>query len=455
MVSGTRAGHVLSPGSRPPNRVRTLMSMRKVTGSLVAFTLVVGCHVGGERTAGPTVRIAPGDNLRLALDTLRGPVTVALAPGDYHLRPVGFTDPTCGDCEEASAQVPATRGLRISGREVHIVGTSAREVVIHTWSGYGVLFDGCEACTLEGVTVTDGARDSDDRATDAGVVIRQSRVTLTDCIIRDNLGDSTTVHEGIAGIGGVAVREGGYATVRRCRIERNSWHGVAAYRGARLEAIDNVVDGVDRVADGEPGGGRGAGVAMTRGAEGHVEGNLVTRYRQGIGVFGGARADVLENVIEDVATWGIAVRHEGPGSAGSHVTHNVVFETGACGVSIYTQAPRSPSAVGHPSESDSAAPLPAAGSLRANILVRTGQDERYDGGVPYCQQRPIALHGVSGGFSVDSNLVHDVRQPGDAPRAAVLTRSEFQQAATEVLRRIGSRPHLADSRFYRAFGSVP
>jgi hypothetical protein len=429
--------------------------MRWFTGSLVACTLVVGCHAGRERAVGPTVHIGPGDDLGLALDTLRGPVTVALEPGDYHLRPVGFTDPSCGSCEDPSVGVPATRGLRISGRSVHVVGTSALHVVIHTGSGYGVLFDGCEDCALSGVTVTGGRRDPDGRATDAGVVVRQSQVTLTDCVIRDNLGDPGTAPGPISGIGGVAVREGGSATVRRCRIEKNSWDGIAAYRGAGLVAIDNVVDGVDRGTAGTHRAGRGAGIVLRLGAEGHVEGNLVARYRKGIGVFGDARADILENVVEDVSTWGIAVSVAGSGVPGSNVVHNVVFATGACGVSIASGSSSRPETTGPPRGGDSTAPDRKGGGLRGNLLVRTGQEERYDGGEPYCQQRPVALDGAPQGFTIEGNLVHDVRQPGELPKATVLTREAFQHAATEVLDRIGSRPHLANSLFYRAFGSVP
>jgi len=430
--------------------------MRTVISSLVAFTLVVGCQAGGERTSGPVVRLAPGDNLRLALDTLTGPATVVLEPGDYHVMPVEMTDPDCGNCGDASEPVPVTRGLRLHGSDVHLVGTSAREVVIHTRSGYGVLFDGCDACSLSRLTITDGSRDPDDRATDAGVVIREGRVTLTDCIIRDNLGDSATVHRVIVGVGGIAVREGGHATVRRCRIERNSWDGITAYRGAHLVAVDNVVDGVDRVTGAVHGGGRGVGIALTRGAEGHVEGNLVTRYWKGIGVLGGARAEVRENVVEDMAAWGVSLSGPDEAVLRSTVIHNAVFETGACGIAIGSGTPPGRhradevSASERPPSSDT-----AAGSVRENLLVRTGQDERYDLGDAYCHQRPVALHHVPEGFAVEGNLIYDVRQPGDLPRAAVLARDELLVAAGGVLERIGSRPHLAESLFYRAFGSAP
>jgi hypothetical protein len=430
--------------------------MRSVTGSLVAFTLVVGCHAGEERASGPVVQVGPGDNLRLALDTLLGPVTVALEPGDYHVRPVAITDPGCGNCDDGSEQVPATRGLRLRGRDVHLVGTSARDVVIHTGSGYGVLFDGCEACGLSRVTITDGSRDADRRATDAGVVVRDSQVTLTDCIIRDNLGDSATVQGVIVGVGGVAVREGGHATVRGCRIERNSWDGITAYRGGRLVATDNVVDGVDRATGTAHGGGRGVGIALTRGAEGVVEGNLVTRYWKGIGILGGARAHVRENIVEDVATWGITLSGPRDAVLASTITRNVVFETGACGVAVESDTgDTGQRTAGRPPAGSTSSTDRAGGSVRENLLVRTGQDHRYDEGEPYCPQRPIALHGVPRDFTVEGNMIHGVRQPGSRPRAEVLSRAAFLDAAREVLERIGSRAPLVESRFYGAFGSVP
>lgn len=218
--------------------------------------------LGGEDQY-PTVSVGPTDDLQAIMDTLRGPVIVQLEPGDYHLEAVDFTDPSCGNCEDASEQVPATRGLRIQGVEVWVRGASAQETVIHTHAGYGILFDGCEFCSLTDVTVTDGLRDPDGRATDAGVVVRDSEVTLADCTIRDNLGDSAVVHSVVVGVAGVAVRENADVTVERCRIERNSWDGIAAYRGARLNALDNVVDGVDKASGASMGGGRGVGIGLT------------------------------------------------------------------------------------------------------------------------------------------------------------------------------------------------
>ncbi len=283
--------------------------MRRTALSRVLALLLGASACGGVAAPSahpPVVAVAPGDDLQALLDTLRGPATVQLAPGDYHLEPVAFTDSTCGNCQDPNEDVPATRGLLVRGDSIALAGGTAGHVVLHTHAGYGVLFDGCADCALERVTVTDGARDADGRATDAGVVIRGGRVTLSDCVVRDNLGDSATVHTVVVGIMGIAVREGGDATVRRCRIERNSWDGIAGYRGAHVLAEDNVVDGVDAARGAQMGGGRGVGIGLTWDAEGVLRGNLVTRYWKGIGVFVDAKASITGNVVEDVLTWGLA-----------------------------------------------------------------------------------------------------------------------------------------------------
>jgi hypothetical protein len=404
----------------------------------LATTLIAGCIAVGDRAEGPTLELTPDDNLRVALDTLRGPATVTLAPGDYHLRPVPYTDPSCGNCEDPAQEVPATRGLRLQGTAIHVIGASARDVVIHTASGYGVLFDGCEGCSLEHVTVTGGIRDPDGRATNAAVVVRGGQVRISDCVLRDNLGDSAVVHDVVVGVSGVAVREAGNATVDECLIERNSWDGLVAYRGATLTATDNVVDGVDKATGAAHGGGRGVGIGLTWNAEALVQGNLVTRYWKGIGIFSEARAHVEENVVEDILTWGIAYWSPAGVQSSARVRGNAVFETGACGALIdRAQAGAGPE------------------WLRENLFVRTGQNARYDAGEPYCHQRPIARHNVPDNFVVEGNVVHDVRQPGERAREEDLDRPAFLRAAAAVLAAIGTRPHLVGSRFYGAYGSEP
>ena len=140
-------------------------------------------------------------------------------------------------------------------------------------------------------------------------------------------------------------------------------------------------------------------------------------------------------------TWGIAYWGADGGRPVAEITDNIVFRTGACGVIV-----------------DRAEPGPDPGSLSGNVLVRTGQDPRYDSGEPYCAQRPIARHAAPEELRITGNLVYDVRQPGDAPRGPVLSRPRFRAAVAPLVARLRARPALRAARFlrfYDALGGVP
>lgn len=377
-----------------------------------------------------------GARLQAVLDSLEGPARVVLAPGLYVLAPVDYTDPRCGNCEDPDQAVPASRGLRLTGAGLVLEGDGASpaDVVIRTDAGYGVLFDGCTDCALRGLTVTGGTRDPDGRATDAGVVVRGGPVTVEDCAIQDNVGDSAAVHSVVVGIAGVAVREDADLTLRGCEIVRNSWDGVALYRGARARVVDNLIDGVDAASGGRHGGGRGTGIGATWNARVEAVGNRVTRYWKGIGGFVDARVEARRNVVEHVLTWGLAYWGAGEGAPVGIFESNAVFDTGACGIIV--------------DRSDPAAAGEDPGRLVHNVFLRTGQNEAYDGGEPYCLQRPIARHAVPAGFAIEGNVIHDVRQPGDAPTEPVVRGWEpFLEAAGPVLEGLEAHPPTRASDF--------
>ncbi len=337
-------------------------------------------------------------NLQAALAAVTGPTTLLLRPGRYNLQPSEFTDPTCGNCQELETPVPATRGLHVTVPGLRIVGPGADSAFIHTNAGYGLHFDGCHGCALEGVAVTGGVRDPDGRATDGGVVVKNSRVHLSDCAIRDNIGDSATVAETVVGIAGVVGREGAQIVVDGCRIIRNSWDGVALYRQAGAEISNTVVDGVDAARGGQVGGGRGVGVGATWDASVRVRNTLVRNYWKGIGGFVDATVDARHNVVEHILTWGLAYWGADGGGPVAEFTENVVYHTGACGAMIARDT--------EVAEGDD------PGELTGNVFVATGQDPRYDSGEPYCHQRAIARHAVPPGFEITGNLIHDAREPG-------------------------------------------
>jgi hypothetical protein len=363
-------------------------------------------------------------------------VTLLLAPGDYVLEPRAEIEPTCGNCTDPATRVSMTFGLRIGGRRVAIEGSDEGPAIIHTRAGYGLLFQDCSECRLGGVTVTGGVRDTSGMATDAAVVVQRSSVTIEDCLLRDNIGDPQIVEHTIVGIIGIAGREGSRLRVRRNRIIRQSWDGIALYRDAQAEIIGNVIDGVDLALGRHAGGGRGVGIGLTWNAQATVRGNLIRRYWKGIGVFVDARATVEDNIVEQVATWGLSLWDADQGKPQGFFRGNAVDSTGACGALI----------------ARSSAGPPEAGYLRENLFLRTGQNPKYDSGEPYCFQVAIARHAASDEFSVEGNLFLDNREAGGKVGSGDLERAAFLARAQPLLARLAAWPSLQESGLLSRLG---
>ena len=423
--------------------------VRIVGDSLVAFVVASGIVMPVAAQERPRVLVRPDAKLnqepptggrsflQLILERVDGPTVLTLTAGRYVLEPTSFTDSTCGNCEDPNTPVLATYGLRLSGQGIELVGVSPDSVIIHTNAGYGIFFDGCSGCALRGVTVTGGTRDADGRATDAAIVVKHSSVTIDRCSLLDNIGDSATVAETVVGIAGIVGREESEIDITNCRIVRNSWDGIALYRGARAVIRHNTIDGVDLARGGQVGGGRGVGIGMTWDARATVEGNLVRRYWKGIGVFVDARATIRYNIVEDMLTWGIALWGAEAGSAAARLEENVVYRTGACGAMIDRRT-------------NGGADPP--GYFRNNLIVETGQDARYDSGEPYCHQRPLARHIVPQDFHIADNVFFNNRQPGTAWAIEdEVSPAEFRSAVERLLPKLDAIAALAGSSFLRDF----
>jgi len=277
--------------------------------------------------------------------------------------------------------------------------------------------------------VTDGVRDPDGNATDAAVVVRNSRVTIRDCRIVDNVGDPGIVDEVVVGIIGIAGREGARIRAERNVILGNSWDGVALYRGARATLVENRIDGGVPKEGTHHRGGRGVGVGVTWDARARLVRNWVTRYWKGVGVFVDARARLEGNVIEEMVTWGIALwPASDEGRPSLNASGNVIYRTGACGLSAPRWNPR-----GHD-----------LGRFVDNAVMETGLDSRYDSPDRYCPQRALALVGEGADtgragtsprpFQVRGNLQCGNREPGaqrppQAPCAGLAGREAAQLRA--------------------------
>jgi hypothetical protein len=409
----------------------------------------------GEAQVSPSgvIRVVPPNipdstayhDLASAVAAAQNGAVIELAPGVYDLAPQGYWEETCGNCEAESTRVHATVGLRVTGKNVRIVGPRDRvsnndpmhrSAVIRTHAGYGILFENCQDCALWGVTVTEGKRDTSQNATDAAIVVKESTVAIEACTLENNIGDSTLVAHTKAGIMGIAGREGSHIQATGNRILRNSWDGIALYRQASATIEGNVIDGVDLARGTRIGGGRGVGIGVTWNATANIRGNLVKRYWKGIGAFMDAQVTVEDNVVEQVATWGLTLWDAGHGHPCGTFTRNVVYRSGACGASVI-RAKNDP---------------PAPGRFVENVLVQTGQDPRYDSGEPYCFQEPIARHAVPDSFIIAENVQFGNRVPGDHPAPGDLEDKEFR-AKLESIRIAHARwPVLMQSEFWTAYG---
>jgi hypothetical protein len=368
--------------------------------------------------------------------TWQSGLRLQLAPGDYFLQARSCVDSTCGNCEEPAKLVPATLGLLITGQDISLVGSGQQpdEVVIHTGAGYGLFFRDCQDCQLRNLTVTDGVRDPNPDATCGAIVVKRSRVTIADCLIRDNLGDSTVVATTVTGLMGIVGREDSYLTIVGNRIIGNSWDGIALYRGAEAKIIDNVIDGVDKATGSNLGGGRGVGIGVTWDARAEIRLNLVTRYWKGIGIFVDAEATVERNVVQDMVTWGIAYWDAGRGRPVGRISENLIYETGACGISIARET----------------AGEPAPGFCRGNLIVKTGQNPKYDDPDYYCQQCPVAVHAKPPPFLITENLLFDNRRAGCAGEEQDLTAEVFRHQANPLLEILAAQPAMHQASCWEA-----
>jgi hypothetical protein len=387
------------------------------------------------RPDSPATTNAKGAELQDNVLKYVGPGTILLDAGTYDLSRVVETDTSCATClgdEVKSVQPVFTRGLRVSGKGIIVRGAGAERTLLSTGAGVGVLFDGCDDCTLEGVTVTGGERDTDRRALDAAVVVRNGHVTLKQCVLKDNLGKDDVVLRTVVGICGVAVREGGVARIEGCRIERNSWDGIAVLRGASAVIEGNLVDGVDRAPMQSVGGGRTTGVDVAWDGEATLHGNLIRRSDTGVSMSGDAKVVMSENVVEDVGSFAVGVRSGDVGRPSVDIEANAFFRVAGCGIVVR-------------------APAPLGGDVLRivdNAFALTG----VSGVAGACM--PTAIDAPSQA-TISGNAFHANKEIGGTPGRNDVDTESWNRAVTPLLVRLHAWPVLADSQFVQAFHAAP
>lgn len=357
---------------------------------------------------------------------------IYLQPGDYYLSPTSITDSTCGNCEEPNQFVPATAGLEISGSYVRITGPEDRSAVIHTNAGYGIYFNHCKTGIIENLSVTGGIRDPDGNATDAAIVVKNSAVTIRNNYIYGNIGDSAIVVKNIIGVMGICGRENSDLTITDNEIIGNSWDGIALYRDATATIIGNLIDGVDKASSKVAGGGRGVAVGITWNARATIDGNLVKRYWKGIGIFVNANVTARNNIIEDILTWGIAYWDAERGKPVGIIENNIIYSTGACGVSITRSQPG-----------------PNPGHLIGNVIVRTAQNPKYDAPDYYCNQCALSISSKPDNFRIDDNLFFNNRRATETLPDYDLSESEFKKYAEDLRNRLLNSALFQQSDFVK------
>ena len=285
--------------------------------------LILSCLVAVSSN-GATLTVERGTDLQSVINFASSGDTIILSPKVYDAAPIAFTDSLCGNCLDPRTEVSASYGFIIKNKSLVILGEDRKKSILLTKGGYGLYFKNSPNSIVRNLTITGGRRDGDGNATDAAIVVRNSRVLIEEVDIRDNDNrheDSTVV----VGIGGVFGREGADITIRNCFISNNGWDGVALYRGATAIITDCIIKD-----------GRGAGIGVTWDASCSAFRNNISGYWKGIGAFGTSWVVARNNSVHDNLGWGIIAT----GQSYMDIANNIVHHNGNCGVAPWSNESR-------------------------------------------------------------------------------------------------------------------
>jgi len=260
--------------------------------------------------------------LQNAIDLAEDGDTIIINPGEYLSHPERYAEKLCGNCESQKTEVKATRGFYIHDKSLSLIGKDPQNTILITQAGYGVLFEHSFGSLIKNLKITGGKRDPDGNATDAAIVAKWSRITITNVEI---VGNTHQLDEVVVGIGGVFGRENSELFIIGNLIQDNGWDGVALYRGATAYIADNIISK-----------GRGAGIGITWDAVATVYRNRISEYWKGIGTFGDSKAVVRNNLVFDNLGWGIIAT----GTSFLDASNNVVYNNGNCGFAVWSQDAR-------------------------------------------------------------------------------------------------------------------
>ncbi len=267
-------------------------------------------------------------DLQYALDSAADGDVIQLAPGRYSAVPRDGIDPLAGNLpdDQCIVDIPITVGFRVTSN-VRIQGAGAGQTILQTNAGYGVLIEnlGLEGrASLHGLSITGGIRDRDDRATSAGVVVRNANAGVFDCEIVGNNQYPDPEMPKHPGIIGICAREGSTVTAIGCRITGNTWDGIAAYRSHPEKLVPATLD----VRSCTISSGNGAGIGITWDAQAIIQSCEIHDYWKGVGSFGTSRVLLRDSVVRDQLGWGVIAS----GESRMAVINTAIVNNGTTGV---------------------------------------------------------------------------------------------------------------------------
>jgi len=291
----------------------------KLGSILISCGLLLAIHFNPSAR---TLTVERGSDLQSVIKFAADGDTLILAAKSFEANPSEFIDPLCGNCQKPTTSVVASTGFVIKDKSLIIIGRSRGRTRLVTGAGYGVYFENSHGSQLRNLTITGGRRDPTADATDAGVVVRNSRVELVNVDIKDNDHRLDSV---IVGIGGVLGREGSDIILRNCKIVNNGWDGVALYRGASGCVTECLIKD-----------GRGVGIRVTWDATCHAIRNEISGYWKGIGAYGTSWIVARNNLVHNNLGWGIIAT----GQTHMDIVNNVVHHNGNCGIAPWSTESR-------------------------------------------------------------------------------------------------------------------
>ena len=291
-----------------------LIDMKLIRVILIIITVLLAFSTVYSKT----YNLEEGNNLQSIINYAANGDTLVLDEMTYRTVLTPFNDLLCGNCEQPDTVIKASYGFVVRNKSLVIIGLSRTGTILLTKAGYGLYIENCPNIEIRNLTITGGVRDLDEMATDAGIVIRNSKVKIVDVDIRDNDHRLDSV---VVGIGGIIGREGADIEIFNCNIDNNGWDGVALYRGAIAHIANNKISN-----------GRGAGIGVTWDASCVAYNNEITGYWKGIGAFGSSWVIARNNLIHENLGWGMVAT----GQSYMDMTNNVVYHNGNCGIAPWS-----------------------------------------------------------------------------------------------------------------------